>query len=216
MPSSKDKCEYKVMTLQDIEVLMYSILSEDGAVEAVPGEPDKLKITNIELAKSENIMPRVFNQIGSEGWKLVTINPSQLYVFSRSPEAKATFEYKVLTLKDIDTLIFTRLVSEKAAEIIPKEPGKFKILDVEKAKSQNVMPQVLDAFGKEGWSLSAVNKAQLYIFSRLSVANDEAKKETKPKAEKKVAAKKAPVKKAPAKKATPKKAATKKSKSKAK
>ena len=210
MPSSKDKCEYKVMTLQDIEVVMYSILSEDGAVEAVPGEPDKLKITNIELAKSENIMPRVFNQIGSEGWKLVTINPSQLYVFSREPETTTPYEYKVLTLKDIDTLIFTRLVSEKAAEIIPNEPGKFKILDVEKAKSQNVMPQVLGAFGQEGWTLAAVNKAQLYIFTRLleetKSSSDKAKTKAEP-AKKKVAAKKAPSKKATAKKSPAKKKA---------
>lgn len=168
MNNSPEKFEYKVLTVQDVETILYSKLMKAGAASPVEGQPGKLRITDIEQAKSENSMPIVLNNEGSEGWELTAINNSQLYIFQRpsGQNSHDKWQYKVLTIADIDTLIFSRLVAQKAAEPIPGQPGKFKILDVNKAKSQVIMAEVMTALGKEGWVLSGVNKSDLYIFKK--------------------------------------------------
>ena len=164
--------EYKVLTLQDIEADMYGMLGKDGVAKPVPGQPGKLRITNVTLARSENIMPRILNKYGKDGWKLTSINSSQLYIFSR--RGTDAVQYKVITLKALDAQIFGRLVKDKAAKAIPGQAGKFKILDVNKAKSQSIMPAVLGDMAKNGWALSGINKAQLYIFSKSGIGSIEA------------------------------------------
>ena len=168
MNKSPEKFEYKVLTVQDIETSLYSKLMKAGAASPVEGQPGKLRITDINQAKSENSMPVVLNNEGSEGWELTTINNSQLYIFQRPFGQKSydKWQYKVLTIADIDKLIFSSLEADKAAMPIPNQPGKYKILDVEKAKSQVIMAKILGDLGKEGWALAAVNKSDLYIFKK--------------------------------------------------
>ncbi|MCK5727481.1 MAG: hypothetical protein KAH22_11745 [Thiotrichaceae bacterium] len=79
---------------------------------------------------------------------------------------KKTWEYKVLTLNDINHHRVNYLLKIKAAKAIKGTKNKFKVLNKEKAKPQNSMPIILNERGKEGWSLVAVNKAKLYIFAR--------------------------------------------------
>lgn len=160
--------ESKVLVLQDIESEIYTNLKNQGAAEPVAGEEGKLKITDIEKAKSQNSMPPVLNKFGKQGWRLSSINENQLYIFDRNSRSllQKKWEYKVLSLNDVNRQAVSHLVKIKAAKAIEGEKNKFKILDAEKAKSQNIMPVVFASLGEDGWVLTAVNKAKLYIFVR--------------------------------------------------
>ena len=182
MNKTPDKFEYSVFTVQDVETTLYSLMLKAGIAFPIEGQPGKLRITDIEQAKSQNSMAITLNTAGKEGWELAAINNSQLYIFQRPLGEKEhqPWQYKVLTIADIDKLIFSRLVAQKAAEAIPNQPGKYKILDVEKAKSQVIMPEILNALGKEGWILAGVNKSDLYIFKKPGLGVTEFKGSAKP------------------------------------
>ncbi|MCT4656494.1 MAG: DUF4177 domain-containing protein [Cohaesibacter sp.] len=75
-------------------------------------------------------------------------------------------DYLVRTVTEIDQQIYTALQSMKAAKPDPKNPNSYIVTDVEKAKSQTIMPFILNEYGKEGWRLVAVNKMECFIFVR--------------------------------------------------
>ena len=79
-------------------------------------------------------------------------------------DKQSSYEYKVVPLAEIDQKVYSKLQDKGAAEKL--EGGKWKITDLEAAKSENIMKDVLDDYGKEGWRLSAINQSQLYIFVR--------------------------------------------------
>jgi hypothetical protein len=73
--------------------------------------------------------------------------------------------YKVVTVGELDRAIFDELQRAGAAK--PAADGGYTITDMAAARSQTVLPKVLDRHGKSGWLLCAVNKMECYIFARL-------------------------------------------------
>jgi hypothetical protein len=73
--------------------------------------------------------------------------------------------YKVVTVGELDRDIFAELTATGAAR--PDEGGGFSITDIAAARSQVVLPKVLDRHGAGGWLLCAVNKMECYIFRAL-------------------------------------------------
>ena len=170
--SNKDeppRYEHKVMTQQDIERALYGKMIAAKVAMPMKDEPGKLRIVDIKQARSEFSLAVLLNELGIEGWELTGINQSQLYFFRRPSKIKEHVqrEYKVVTLAELDKMIFSRLVTQNAAVPLNGQPGKYRITDVEKAKSQNIMAVVLNDLAEEKWQLGGVNKANLYLFSRI-------------------------------------------------
>jgi hypothetical protein len=81
------------------------------------------------------------------------------------PAAMRDTAYKVVTVGELDRAIFDELQRTGAAR--PADDGGYTITDTAAARSQTVLPKVLDRHGKGGWLLCAVNKMECYIFRRL-------------------------------------------------
>lgn len=160
--------EYKVLTMQAIEKAIFESLIAADAAERDKENKDKLHIKDVEKAKSQNSMPVFLDKLGADGWELTAINENQLYVFRRAVGEKKhpTWTYKVLALTDINKLIVKHLKTFNAVEELKDKPGEYKITDTEKAKSQFIMPRVLNDMGQQGWTLTGVNQASLYIFTK--------------------------------------------------
>ena len=75
-------------------------------------------------------------------------------------------EYMVATVGEIDAAVYALLERDGAARPVAGKPGSYEILDIAAARSQTVLPKILDAFGREGWKLIAVNRAECWIFER--------------------------------------------------
>lgn len=74
-------------------------------------------------------------------------------------------QYRVLTVGEIDRLVFERLTDEGAAKPSTDHPDRYVVTDREKARSSRIMPIVLNEFGQLGWRLVAVNKMECFIFA---------------------------------------------------
>jgi hypothetical protein len=83
-----------------------------------------------------------------------------------SLQASQPLAYKVVSVSELDKLIFEQLVTEDAARPVEGEIGKYVVTDRKLAASTVVMPKILNRFGRSGWLLEAVNKMECYIFSR--------------------------------------------------
>jgi hypothetical protein len=66
--------------------------------------------------------------------------------------------YKVVTVGELDRAIFEELARIGAAR--PEAGGGYAITDTAAARSQSILPTVLDRHGKSGWLLCAVNKME--------------------------------------------------------
>ena len=75
-------------------------------------------------------------------------------------------EYLVRTVSEMDREVYSALRKAKAARPDPDQPGGYIVTDIEKAKSQAIMPEVLNKYGRVGWRLLAVNKMECFIFGR--------------------------------------------------
>lgn len=74
-------------------------------------------------------------------------------------------QYKVVTVAELDRDIFAELSRLGAAR--QNDGGGYTITDTHAARSQSILPKVLDRLGKDGWLLCAVNKMECYIFQAL-------------------------------------------------
>lgn len=79
-------------------------------------------------------------------------------------QQEAALDYLVITVGELDELVNRQLVKDNAARKPNKGEQTYVITDKEKARSNLIMPKVLDPYGKEGWNLVAVNKMECYIF----------------------------------------------------
>ena len=79
-----------------------------------------------------------------------------------APAAAQEPGYKVVTVGELDRAIFDELQRTGAAKTAAD--GGYTITDTKAARSQTVLPKVLDRLGKAGWLLCAVNKMECYIF----------------------------------------------------
>jgi len=75
-------------------------------------------------------------------------------------------EYLVVSVTELDKMIYKALQKQSAAKPSKADPDQYVITNKEKAKSQNVLPLILNPMGKKGWRLAAVNKMECYIFKR--------------------------------------------------
>ncbi len=71
-----------------------------------------------------------------------------------------------VTVTELDRLVYDHLKGQGAARADAESPDSYVITDIEKAKSQVVMPAVLNRFGEEGWKLVAVNKMECFLFCK--------------------------------------------------
>lgn len=74
-------------------------------------------------------------------------------------------QYKVVTVGELDRDIFAELSRLGAAR--QNDDGEYTITDTHAARSQSILPKVLDRRGKDGWLLCAVNKMECYVFQSL-------------------------------------------------
>ncbi len=82
-----------------------------------------------------------------------------------APPMGGAAQYMVVTVSELDRSIFDELTRIGAAR--PGNDGGFTVTDIEAAKSQAILPKVLDRYGMSGWLLCAVNKMECYIFRAL-------------------------------------------------
>lgn len=80
---------------------------------------------------------------------------------------KVSANFMVLTVSELDLLVFEALVKQGAAKKDPKQKSGYIITNKIKAQSKNILPKVLNSFGKKGWRLTAVNKMECYIFEKV-------------------------------------------------
>ena len=71
-----------------------------------------------------------------------------------------------ITVTELDRLVYDELVKIGAASVPENGSTEYVITDREKAKSQNILPKILNPLGKKGWELRAVNKMECYVFKR--------------------------------------------------
>lgn len=158
---------YLVLTVRELDREIYEELARMGAARRRP-EGDYV-ITDTAAARSQNILPRVLDLRGKDGWLLCAVNRMECYIFRALPGGKQA-EYKVLTPADMDRLALQRLEKAGLASFSGLEGGKpvMQIIDPAKARIQEVLPAVLGDLASEGWQLAAINGPQLYIFARLN------------------------------------------------
>lgn len=77
-----------------------------------------------------------------------------------------TVSYRVITVSELDKMVYDKLVELGAAKRSPKGHNQYEITDTAVAQSSNILPKVLNDIGKTGWLLTTINKMECYIFSR--------------------------------------------------
>lgn len=75
--------------------------------------------------------------------------------------------YMVITVSELDQMVYEALLKQKAAKKMSKGETTYVITDKEKARSQVILPEVLNPLGKKGWKLTAINKMECYIFEKV-------------------------------------------------
>jgi len=75
--------------------------------------------------------------------------------------------YMVITVSELDQMIYESLLKQKAAKKMEKGKTNYVITDKDKARSQVILPKVLNPLGKKGWRLCAVNKMECFIFEKI-------------------------------------------------
>ncbi|MCB1416983.1 MAG: hypothetical protein KDJ64_11285 [Nitratireductor sp.] len=158
---------YKVVTVSELDRMVYDELVRENAARAESGEPGRYVITNKKLAHSGVVMPKVLNPLGKKGWVLEAVNKMECYIFSRAQPAVAV-EYKVLTPADLDRSAVLKLEKSGALALhhFEGQTPAMEVVDASAAKIQNVLPALLEELADEGWRLSAVSGPQLYFFTR--------------------------------------------------
>ena len=158
---------YKVVTVSELDRMVFEELVRENAARAEPGEPGKYVITNKKLAHSGVVMPKVLNRLGKKGWVLEAVNKMECYIFS-CPQPAIAVEYKVLTPADLDRSAIVRLEKSGALALhhFEGQTPAMEVVDASAAKIQNVLPELLGAIADEGWRLRAVSGPQLYFFTR--------------------------------------------------
>ena len=168
---------YKVVTVSELDRMVFDELVREDAARAEPSETGKYVITNKKLAHSGVVMPKVLNRLGKKGWVLEAVNKMECYIFSCLQPA-APVEYKVLTPADLDRSAITRLEKSGALALHHFE-GKtpaMEVVNASAAKIQNVLPELLGDLAADGWRLRAVSGPQLYFFTRPVQRNNQSGK----------------------------------------
>ena len=160
--------EFLVRTVTEIDKEIFFALKKQGAARKNPEKGAAYIVTDIEKAKSQNIMPVVLDKYGRAGWRLLAVNKMECFIFGRAL-ARPRFEYKVLTPADIDKMSVQVLKAQGAADLVVDENNEstLQVTDPENAKIQVVLPKVLSSLARDGWSLAAISGPQLYIFIRV-------------------------------------------------
>jgi hypothetical protein len=73
--------------------------------------------------------------------------------------------YGVLTIGELDQLVYAALLKEGAAKPSPDDPGRYIVTNREAARSTRIMPLVLNPYGAKGWRLLAINNMECFIFA---------------------------------------------------
>ena len=80
--------------------------------------------------------------------------------------AKEAISYRVITVSELDQMVYAKLLELGAAKRSKSGHNQYEITDTQAAQSGNILPKILNPLGKIGWSLTAVNKMECYIFAR--------------------------------------------------
>ena len=158
---------YRVVTVSELDQMIYARLVELGAAKRSSVGHNQYEITDVSVARSDNILPQALNQLGKIGWSLTAVNKMECFIFERRKK-RTPVEYKVMTTAALDEIAIENLQLAGHATLTTGE-GDNKNLEVhsaEQAKIQNVLPKVLATVGKDGWELAGINGPQLYIFKR--------------------------------------------------
>jgi len=85
----------------------------------------------------------------------------------RGAELSRDTSYMVISVSELDQMVFDALLKQKAAKKDAGSSSGYIITDKEKARSQTVLPHILNPLGRKGWRLCAVNKMECYIFEKV-------------------------------------------------
>lgn len=69
-------------------------------------------------------------------------------------------------MSELDKMIYAKLVELGAAKKSERGHNQYEITDTKAAQSGRILPKILNPLGKIGWSLTAINKMECYIFER--------------------------------------------------
>ena len=156
--------EYMIKSVSELDLMVQKYLVRVGAAEKPSAGSSQYKILDREKAKSTVVMPKVLNPLGKKGWRLVSVNKMECYIF----EKHAPVEYSVLTPAEIDKRSI-RLLQQKGSLTLAGFEGetpKLELSDPSNARIQDILPEILADYGKEGWQLAAISGPQLYYFTR--------------------------------------------------
>lgn len=157
---------YRVITVTELDQMVFRQLVRDGAAKASVGNAGSYVVTDREKALSGNILPKVLNTLGRDGWRLAAVNKMECYIFCRDRDSR--YEYKVLTPADLDRAGLKLLEERGALSLKSLENGTptIEINEPEKATIQQVLPALLAEQAGQGWDLASVSGPQLYFFVR--------------------------------------------------
>ena len=156
--------EYKVVTVTELDRMVFSELEAVGAAKPNQDDPGTYIVTDKEKARTQTIMPVVFNRLGKEGWQLAGVNKMECFIFQK----EVAVEYLVHTAGDLDRMSLAALDKDGHLAVEKQEDAEpiVQIKDTQAAKIQVLLPAVLSEIGDDGWELAAVSGPQLYIFTR--------------------------------------------------
>ncbi len=158
---------YLVKTVTQIEAEVFEQLAAAGAARADPKNPGSYIVTDKQMAQSQNIMPKVLDPLGREGWLLCAVNRMECYMFRRLP-VNQMVEYRVLSPADLDRMALDRLQQDGSMRLNAFEGATpvLEVTDPAAIRIQDVLPQTLGELARDGWFLTTVNGPQLYFFAR--------------------------------------------------
>lgn len=137
--------EYMVLSVGDLDRQVFDLLCAQGAARPVEGKPQAFEISDVEKARSQNILPQVLDRYGGDGWRLCGVNKMECCIFSRPRrvQARKRYAYKVMTPADLDREALAWLSRRNAVSVVEGEVTALEVSDLEQARIQVVLPQVL-------------------------------------------------------------------------
>ena len=169
---SRDGARHLVVSVAELDRAVFEELQALGAAKPSPDDEGSYIVTDTKVAHSREIMPRIFDSLGRQGWVLVAVNKMECFIFERSAR-KQVVRYKVMTAADMDRAALKVLEMEGKLSVEADETDGqvVQIDDPQAARIQTVLPKVLGELADYGWSLAAISGPQLYIFVNTSATD---------------------------------------------
>jgi hypothetical protein len=158
--------KYGVLTIGELDQLVYNHLLSEGAAKPSADDPSRYEVLDREAARSTRIMPLVLNVFGAKGWKLTAVNNMECFIFTIDDAQPV--EYLVRTPPELDRDAMSTLAEAGYANVtdVGGEKQTFEITSPDHARIQEVLPKILADIAIERWQLAAISGPQLYFFTR--------------------------------------------------